>query len=76
MLKFSRYHGFESVKITVSIGTAHFPRDGRDASGLFARAALYAAKEGGRNRMVDALNNQGMGRGQRIKELFTLTPDL
>ncbi|MCX5784702.1 MAG: GGDEF domain-containing protein [Elusimicrobia bacterium] len=48
--------GFESVRITVSIGIAHFPRDGRNASELFAKAdaALYAAKEGGRNRVVDA----------------------
>ena len=49
-------HGFESVKITVSIGIAHFPRDGRDAAELFAKAdaALYAAKENGRNRVIDA----------------------
>jgi len=55
--------GFESVRITVSIGIAYFPRDGRDARGLFAKAdfALYAAKEGGRNRVVDAGNNQGIG---------------
>ena len=53
--------GFESVRITVSIGIAHFPRDGRDASGLFAKAdaALYAAKEGGRNQVMDAGNIQG-----------------
>jgi diguanylate cyclase (GGDEF)-like protein len=49
-------HGFESVRITVSIGIAHFPRDGSDAQELFAKAdaALYSAKEGGRNRVVDA----------------------
>jgi diguanylate cyclase (GGDEF)-like protein len=51
---FSR--GLESVRISVSIGVAHFPRDGRDAAGAVAAAdaALYRAKESGRNRVVDA----------------------
>jgi GGDEF domain-containing protein len=55
-------HGFESVRITVTVRIVHFPRDGRDASGLFAKAgaALYAAKEGGRNRAVDAGSLQGL----------------
>lgn len=49
-------HGLESVRISVSIGIAHFPRDGRDAAGAVAAAdsALYRAKETGRNRVVDA----------------------
>lgn len=49
-------HGLESVRISVSIGVAHFPRDGRDAAGAVAAAdaALYRAKESGRNRVVDA----------------------
>lgn len=48
--------GFESLKITVSIGLAHFPKDGRSAQELIASSdrALYRAKETGRNRVVAA----------------------
>ncbi|MDE2492148.1 MAG: GGDEF domain-containing protein, partial [Elusimicrobia bacterium] len=47
--------GFEAVKVTVSIGLAHFPRDAATPEELVARAdaAMYAAKSGGRNRVVD-----------------------
>ncbi|MFI5360323.1 MAG: GGDEF domain-containing protein [Elusimicrobiota bacterium] len=47
--------GFETVKVTVSIGLAHFPRDAASPEELVARAdgAMYAAKSGGRNRVVD-----------------------
>lgn len=50
--------GLEQVRLTVSIGIAHFPRDGRTPEDIIARAdaALYAAKEGGRNRVIDAGN--------------------
>jgi diguanylate cyclase (GGDEF)-like protein len=42
--------------VTVSIGTAVYPRDGRTAEDLLRRsdAALYRAKNLGRNRVVDA----------------------
>lgn len=47
--------GFETVRVTVSIGLAHFPRDAAAPEDLVARAdgAMYAAKSGGRNRVVD-----------------------
>ncbi|MFH1619935.1 MAG: GGDEF domain-containing protein [bacterium] len=48
--------GLETVKVTISIGVAHFPRDGSTSEELVSSAdkALYAAKEQGRNRIVDA----------------------
>jgi diguanylate cyclase (GGDEF)-like protein len=41
-------------RITISIGVSAFPNDGQDPSALIAAAdsALYAAKDGGRNRIV------------------------
>jgi diguanylate cyclase (GGDEF)-like protein len=48
--------GFENLKITVSVGLAHYPQNGRTAEELIASAdrALYRAKETGRNRVVAA----------------------
>ncbi len=50
--------GLEKVRLTISIGIGHFPRDGRNPEELIAAAdkALYAAKETGRNKVVDAGN--------------------
>ncbi len=47
--------GLESVRITVSIGIAHFPRDGFSSKDIIGKAdkALYYAKDSGRNIVVD-----------------------
>ena len=47
--------GDGAVKVTVSAGIAHYPRDGENPEEVLRRAdeALYAAKSGGRNRVVD-----------------------
>lgn len=44
----------EDLKVTISIGIAGFPRDGKDIKSLIdkADAALYQAKNSGRNRVV------------------------
>ncbi|MCM2303480.1 MAG: GGDEF domain-containing protein [Elusimicrobia bacterium] len=48
--------GFEELRVTISIGVSHFPRDASTPEELIARAdaALYSAKAGGRNRVVDS----------------------
>lgn len=48
--------------VTVSIGTAMFPRDGKTPDDLLRRAdaALYAAKKAGRNRVVAATTDTPM----------------
>ncbi|MBI4062023.1 MAG: GGDEF domain-containing protein [Elusimicrobia bacterium] len=48
--------GFEELRVTVSIGLSHFPRDASTSEELVARAdaALYSAKSAGRNRVVDS----------------------
>ncbi|MBI3552941.1 MAG: GGDEF domain-containing protein [Elusimicrobia bacterium] len=48
--------GFETVKVTVSIGIAHFPRDAAAPDELVAEAdaAMYEAKSRGRNQVVDS----------------------
>ncbi|HOW27932.1 MAG TPA: sensor domain-containing diguanylate cyclase [Elusimicrobiota bacterium] len=47
--------GWEKLRVTISIGLAHYPRDGFTVKEVLAAAdrALYAAKHGGRNRVVD-----------------------
>lgn len=48
--------GFEELRVTISIGVSHFPRDASTPEELIARAdaALYSAKSAGRNRVVDS----------------------
>ena len=45
----------ETIRVTMSIGIAHFPRDGNSPEDVIHQAdqALYSAKETGRNRAVD-----------------------
>ncbi|MCX5790307.1 MAG: GGDEF domain-containing protein [Elusimicrobia bacterium] len=47
--------GMETIHVTVSLGIAHFPRDGSTPEEVIHQAdnALYHAKETGRNRFVD-----------------------
>ncbi|MFA5976056.1 MAG: GGDEF domain-containing protein [Elusimicrobiota bacterium] len=48
--------GLEAIQVTISIGIAHFPQDGATAQAVMAAAdrALYAAKDAGRNCVVEA----------------------
>jgi diguanylate cyclase (GGDEF)-like protein len=49
-------HEFAGRKITLSIGIAEFPENGQTADDVISSAdeALYAAKRGGRNRVIRA----------------------
>jgi diguanylate cyclase (GGDEF)-like protein len=62
-LRFPGVDGARDVRLTISVGSATAPRDGRDRPGLVRAAdlALYRAKALGRNRVVQAgeLDPQG-----------------
>jgi len=50
-----KFHfGGNTTQITISIGVAAYPDHGQDINGLVGRAdaALYKAKESGRNRVL------------------------
>lgn len=51
----------QKLRVTMSIGIAHFPRDGESAEAVLRQAdqALYYAKENGRNRTVDISQTRG-----------------
>ncbi len=48
--------GWERIAVTISVGLAHFPKDGRTVAEILESAdkALYRAKAAGRNRVVDS----------------------
>jgi len=50
------HQGRQLAHVTVSIGVAVYPRDGRDRDELLRKgdAAMYAAKKAGRNRVMSA----------------------
>jgi len=53
--------GLEAIRLSISVGVAHFPRDGRTVAEVMEAAdkALYFAKENGRNRVVDFASLNG-----------------
>jgi diguanylate cyclase (GGDEF)-like protein len=54
--------GLEAVQVTISIGIAHFPQDGRTPQAVLEAAdrALYAAKDAGRNCVIEAASVSGL----------------
>ena len=48
--------GWNKIKVSMSMGVAHFPKDGSDPTTLLATAdkLLYTAKDRGRNRIIDS----------------------
>lgn len=52
--------GWNRIRVSVSIGIAHFPQDGQEPSTLLncADQRLYAAKNSGRNRVVDSSDDR------------------
>lgn len=55
----------KELRVTLSIGVASFPKHGRTVPDLIhvADAALYQAKQTGRNRVVEAPSNSGQSDG-------------
>jgi diguanylate cyclase (GGDEF)-like protein len=55
-LQHEKTRAFHDVQVTFSAGVACFPHDGRSLESLMAAAdsALYEAKRGGRNRVMQA----------------------
>jgi diguanylate cyclase (GGDEF)-like protein/putative nucleotidyltransferase with HDIG domain len=72
----------EPIRATISMGVASFPRDADEVNELVHHAdlAVYRAKLQGRNRVLDAADENGLsepaGRSQRIAQLPRELPDL
>jgi diguanylate cyclase (GGDEF)-like protein/putative nucleotidyltransferase with HDIG domain len=67
----------EPVHITISMGVACFPKDGKDPTELIHRAdlAVYRAKLQGRNRVLGAASEQLLVRADRAPRLVVLPPE-
>ena len=63
--------------VTYSAGVAEFPADGRDLQQLYraADAAMYAAKQAGRDRVLPAGWSPGDGAGPRTVEVLVVEDD-
>jgi diguanylate cyclase (GGDEF)-like protein/putative nucleotidyltransferase with HDIG domain len=64
----------EPVRVTISMGVATFPDDGKDPSELVHRAdlAVYRAKLQGRNRVLGAADENALIRADRAPRLLAL----
>jgi diguanylate cyclase (GGDEF)-like protein/putative nucleotidyltransferase with HDIG domain len=64
----------EPIRVTISIGVASFPSDGRDSSELVHHAdlAVYRAKLQGRNRVLGASSEPLLLRGERTPRLVAV----
>ena len=65
-----------SFHITISIGVASFPNDGRDPIGLIelADTALYRAKQSGRNRVIAYAHAADNSHAPRVLPARNITP--
>jgi diguanylate cyclase (GGDEF)-like protein/putative nucleotidyltransferase with HDIG domain len=67
----------EPVRVTISLGVASFPRDGKTPNELVHHAdlAVYRAKLQGRNRVLGAGSEQLLVRADRAPRLVALPPE-
>jgi diguanylate cyclase (GGDEF)-like protein/putative nucleotidyltransferase with HDIG domain len=76
-LVFDLPNASEPVQVTISMGVACFPEDGKDPTELIHRAdlAVYRAKLQGRNRVLGAASEQLLVRADRAPRLVALPPE-